>query len=164
MTVADATRSPAGTEAAWAYSHLPRDLALNRSAVREQSERIEAAIERVAPGFRDTITARVVQGPVDLQDQDANLIHGAINGGTSAIHQQAIFRPVPGTGRPRPRTKGSTWPAHRRIRAVVCTVPVGGMPPAPPSATTAASAPYVASCIAQSGRGCSPPRDEVRSG
>ena len=100
MTVADATRSPAGTESAWGYSHLPRDLALSRSAVREQTERIEAAIERVAPGFRDTITSRVVQGPVDLQDEDANLVQGAINGGTSAIHQQAIFRPVPGTGRP----------------------------------------------------------------
>jgi phytoene dehydrogenase-like protein len=100
MTVVDPSRSPAGTESAWGYTHLPRDLALSRSAVRAQVERVEAAIERVAPGFGEAITARVVQSPRDLETDDANLTHGAINGGTSAIHQQAIFRPVPGTGRP----------------------------------------------------------------
>jgi phytoene dehydrogenase-like protein len=30
---------------------------------------------------------------------DRNLDTGAINGGTTALHQQLVFRPVPGTGR-----------------------------------------------------------------
>jgi phytoene dehydrogenase-like protein len=31
--------------------------------------------------------------------RDANLVGGAINGGTSQLHQEFVFRPVPGLGR-----------------------------------------------------------------
>jgi phytoene dehydrogenase-like protein len=31
---------------------------------------------------------------------DLNLVGGAINGGTAALHQQLVFRPTPGLGRP----------------------------------------------------------------
>jgi phytoene dehydrogenase-like protein len=31
---------------------------------------------------------------------DGNLVGGAVNGGTTAVHQQLMFRPIPGTGRP----------------------------------------------------------------
>ena len=101
MTTTDATRSPAGTESAWAYTHVP--LTDRADAGREavtQVERAEEAIERVAPGFKNTATARTIQNPFDLQDADANLIHGTINGGTAALHQQILFRPLAGTGRP----------------------------------------------------------------
>ncbi|WP_134730009.1 phytoene desaturase family protein [Amycolatopsis nivea] len=97
MTTADSTRSPAGTESVWAYTHVPRGV--DRDTVRRQAERIEATVERNAPGFRDLILARRVQGPADLAGHDANLVGGAINGGTTAIHQQLFFRPVPGLGR-----------------------------------------------------------------
>jgi phytoene dehydrogenase-like protein len=40
-----------------------------------------------------------VQGPHDLEDTDANLVEGAIIGGTAAVHQQLVFRPIPGLGR-----------------------------------------------------------------
>jgi phytoene dehydrogenase-like protein len=40
-----------------------------------------------------------VQSPDDLEDHDANLVGGAINGGTSALHQQLFLRPTPGLGR-----------------------------------------------------------------
>src|SRR6185437_772054 len=43
---------------------------------------------------------RVVQTPLDLQSADSNLDTGAINAGTTALHQQAFFRPVAGLGRP----------------------------------------------------------------
>jgi phytoene dehydrogenase-like protein len=62
--------------------------------------RIEARIERVAPGFRDLILARHIQTPPDLEAADANLVGGAINGGTAQLHQQLVFRPIPGGGRP----------------------------------------------------------------
>lgn len=100
MTTADPTRSPAGTESAWGYTHLPAGLAWGAADAAQHVERLEAAVERVAPGFRDTIGARYVQSPQDLQDADANLVAGAVNGGTAALHQQLFFRPVPGTGRP----------------------------------------------------------------
>jgi phytoene dehydrogenase-like protein len=39
-------------------------------------------------------------GPADLAARDGNLVGGAINGGTSALHQQLVFRPTPRLGRP----------------------------------------------------------------
>ncbi|MBB4689097.1 phytoene desaturase family protein [Amycolatopsis jiangsuensis] len=97
MTTADASRSPAGTEAVWAYTHVPRGR--DRATVQRQAERVEAAVEHNAPGFRDLILARHVQGPEELAGHDANLVGGAINAGTTAIHQELFFRPVPGLGR-----------------------------------------------------------------
>lgn len=98
MSTADPTRSPAGTESAWAYTHLPRDA--TPQALHRQVERVTGTVERFAPGFRDLILNRTVQMPADLQAADANLDGGATNGGTAAIHQQLVLRPVPGLGRP----------------------------------------------------------------
>lgn len=99
MTTADPTRSPAGTQSAWAYSHLPRRITDTASA-----ERLAAAIDRVidsyAPGFTDAVVDRTVQRPGDLQTADDNLYAGAVNGGTSQLFQQLIFRPAAGLGRP----------------------------------------------------------------
>jgi phytoene dehydrogenase-like protein len=111
MTTADPSRSPAGTESAWAYTHLPQRITSDAGAdritgrwdVREQeamANRIEAQVERLAPGFRTLIGARRILAPTTLQAMNENLHNGAINNGTTALHQQAVFRPVPGTGRP----------------------------------------------------------------
>ncbi len=100
MTTADPTRSPHGTESAWAYTHVPRGLARSAGQIDEQVRRIERAIECVAPGFAGTQLARHVQSPADLESADANLAQGAINGGTAGLHQQLLLRPTPGLGRP----------------------------------------------------------------
>jgi phytoene dehydrogenase-like protein len=100
MTTADATRSPAGTESAWAYTHVPRDRDWDAAAVAEHVARMEDIVERVAPGFRDTVLARHVQSPADLEAVNLSLVGGAINAGTAAPHQQLFLRPVPGSGRP----------------------------------------------------------------
>jgi phytoene dehydrogenase-like protein len=100
MTTTDPTRSPAGTESAWAYTHVPRGVDWTREAVDAHVQRVEDAIERVAPGFAATAVARHVQSPGDLQSADANLVEGAINAGTSGLHQQLFMRPTPGLGRP----------------------------------------------------------------
>ncbi|MDX3075455.1 NAD(P)/FAD-dependent oxidoreductase [Streptomyces sp. NPDC088354] len=111
MTTADGTRSPAGTESAWAYTHLPHHIRGDageggitgawHSGDRERmADRVEEQVERYAPGFRALIRARRVLAPPDIESADANLHDGAINGGTAALHQQLVFRPVPGTGRP----------------------------------------------------------------
>jgi phytoene dehydrogenase-like protein len=98
MTTADSSRSPAGTESAWAYTHLPRGMADDESA-----DYLAVAVDRVleehAPGFTERIVGKVVQRPSDLERSDANLHTGAVNGGTSQLHQQLIFRPTPGFGR-----------------------------------------------------------------
>ena len=60
---------------------------------------MEACIEAHAPGFRDRIIARHILTPPEFEEQDRNLVGGVINGGTAQLHQELIFRPVPGLGR-----------------------------------------------------------------
>ncbi len=98
MTTADPTRSPAGTESAWAYTHLPRGVADNASAD-QLSAAVDVVLERYAPGFGERVIGKTIQRPSDLEASDANLHTGAVNGGTSQLHQQLIFRPAPGFGR-----------------------------------------------------------------
>jgi phytoene dehydrogenase-like protein len=100
MTTADPTRSPAGTESVWAYTHVPHGWAWTADDVAAEVARVEGAVERVAPGFRDAVLARHVQSPPDLEAANANLVGGAVNGGTAALHQQLVFRPTTGLGRP----------------------------------------------------------------
>lgn len=100
MTTADPTRSPVGTESAWAYTHVPQGLDWSPAVTAGFTEKIENKLEELAPGFTDSIVGRDVQRPPDLEAADANLVGGATNGGTARIHQQLIFRPTTGLGRP----------------------------------------------------------------
>ncbi len=117
MTKADPSRSPAGTEAMWAYTHVPqratRDAGdgtvrgtWDRADVERFADRMQARIEEAAPGFSSRIVARRALGPHEMEALDANLIGGAINGGTSQLHQELIFRPVPGLGRAETQIRG----------------------------------------------------------
>ncbi|MFI0713515.1 phytoene desaturase family protein [Streptomyces inhibens] len=117
MTTADATRSPAGTESAWAYTHVPQGIRGDAGEdgitgawdPREQemmANRVEAQIERFAPGFRSRIRARRILAPPTLEAMNANLHGGALNGGTTAVHQQLVLRPLPGLGRPETPVEG----------------------------------------------------------
>jgi phytoene dehydrogenase-like protein len=116
MTTTDPTRSPAGTETAWAYTHVPQNIRgdaggnLTGSWDTGETEgfvqRMEDQIEALAPGFRDLIRGRHVMTPRTIEDTDANLVGGAINGGTAQLHQQLIFRPTPGLARPETPVKG----------------------------------------------------------
>ncbi|MGH9109084.1 MAG: phytoene desaturase family protein [Acidimicrobiales bacterium] len=117
MTTADRSRSPAGTEVVWGYSHVPREVRgdsgdggiAGRWDEHEKeafAARIEAQIERFAPGFRQRIVVRHILAPPDLQAHDASLVGGAINGGTAALHQQLMFRPTPGLGHPTTPIRG----------------------------------------------------------
>jgi phytoene dehydrogenase-like protein len=119
MTATDPTRSPAGTESVWAYTHVPQRIRGDAGDVggtisgdwdggdgERFADRMQARIERVAPGFGSRILARRVLTPPDLERRNANLVGGAIGGGTSAVHQQLIFRPMPGLGRAETPVKG----------------------------------------------------------
>src|SRR6185295_17858856 len=86
-TLFDPTRAPEGTQTAWAYCHVP-----NGSEV-DMTARIEAQVERFAPGFRDRIVARHVMGPGSMELHDANYIGGDINGGVGDF-RQFVARPV----------------------------------------------------------------------
>lgn len=126
MTTADPTRSPEGTESAWAYTHLPRGVPFSEEQIAAHVERMEATVERHAPGFRASILGRHVQSPADLEGRDPNLFTGAINGGTAQLHQQLVFRPVPGLG-------GAATPVDRLFLAGSSAHPGGGVHGAPGS-------------------------------
>ncbi|MCA1688954.1 MAG: NAD(P)/FAD-dependent oxidoreductase, partial [Actinobacteria bacterium] len=72
-------------------------------------ERIEAQVERFAPGFRDRILARHVLGPGDLERRNPNLVGGDVGGGSYTL-DQVIFRPVP-----------SLSPYHTPVRGLYLT-------------------------------------------
>jgi len=88
----DPGRMPAGKEVCWAYAHVPRDVPVDSGRF---ADRMELQVERLAPGFRDLIRGRHVVGPPELEGADANLVGGMIGGGTIALHQMLVFRPVP---------------------------------------------------------------------
>ena len=100
MTTSDPTRSPAGTESAWSYTppaapahpHVGR----RRGARRSHGDSRRAGGARVPRPDRRPVRARAS----DPESADANLSGGAVNGGTAALHQQLVFRPVPGLSRP----------------------------------------------------------------
>ena len=100
MTTSDPTRSPEGTESVWAYTHIPRAMACDEGLVAGQVERLEEAVEKVAPGFLGLRRGRSVQSPRGIEGADSNLSRGAINAGTAALHQQLVLRPTRGLGRP----------------------------------------------------------------
>jgi phytoene dehydrogenase-like protein len=82
----DSTRAPNGQHTAWAYCHVPN------GSTFDMLDRLEAQIERFAPGFRDCILARYASHCQDLERKNANLIGGDINGGAADLWQ-LIARP-----------------------------------------------------------------------
>jgi phytoene dehydrogenase-like protein len=110
MTTTDPSRSPAGTESLWAYTHVPQQVAgdagdgsvrgvWDESDCERFADRMQQRIEQLAPGFGSRVLARRVLGPRELEARNANLVGGGVNGGTAQLHQQLVFRPVPGLGR-----------------------------------------------------------------
>ncbi|TQM61981.1 phytoene desaturase family protein [Humibacillus xanthopallidus] len=122
MATADPSRAPAGAESVWAYTHVPHEVrqpstgtggsptiepgAWSSAAAERMADRVQARIEERAPGFGDRVVARRVLGPADLESLDENLVDGALNGGTAALQQQLVFRPVPGLARAETPIKG----------------------------------------------------------
>jgi phytoene dehydrogenase-like protein len=86
--VVDSSRAPAGRQALWAYCHVP-----SGSTV-DMADKIEAQIERFAPGFRDLILARAVRTAAEMERHNPNYIGGDINGGAGTL-RQTVLRPVP---------------------------------------------------------------------
>lgn len=131
MTTADPTRSPAGTESAWAYTHVPQRVRgdaggdgisgeWDETSTKAFVDRMEQRIEELAPGFCTCIRARHVMTPRDLQAQNANLVGGDISGGTAQLHQQLVLRPWIGFAR-------AETPVKRLYLASASAHPGGGV-------------------------------------
>ncbi|MGY1812013.1 phytoene desaturase family protein [Blastococcus sp. SYSU D00820] len=87
-TVPDPSRAPEGGHVFWAYVHVPHGSDV------DMTERIEAQIERFAPGFRDTVVARATKDAVAMEAWNPNHVGGDISNGEASLRQM-LARPVP---------------------------------------------------------------------
>lgn len=109
----DDTRAPDGKHTLWGYCHVPHGSTV------DMTDRIEAQIERFAPGFRDRIIARSTKNAVDMQVWNANFIGGDINAGMQDWRQ--LFT------RPAPRIDPYSTPNPRLTFCSSSTPPGGGV-------------------------------------
>jgi len=83
----DETRAPPGKHTAWGYCHVPNGWDI------DMTERIEGQIERFAPGFRQTILARVARSSSQLELENPNCVGGDVGGGSNRL-LNLLFRPT----------------------------------------------------------------------
>jgi len=83
----DESRAPSGKQAAWGYCHVPNGSDL------DMTERVEAQIERFAPGFRDRVIARTATTAKQFERLNENHVGGDFAGGLNSM-RQLVFRPV----------------------------------------------------------------------
>ena len=91
-TLFDPSRAPAGQHTGWAYCHVPH------GSTEDMTERIEAQVERAAPGFRARILARHTRSPAQYEAYNPNFIGGDISGGAmegSQLFARPVARLVP---------------------------------------------------------------------
>jgi phytoene dehydrogenase-like protein len=88
-SVIDPSRAPAGQHSFYAYCHVPAGSDV------DMTERIEAQVERFAPGFRDLILARTSMTAVQLERRNPNYVGGDINSGAATLLQTILRHPTP---------------------------------------------------------------------
>ncbi|HEX9775317.1 MAG TPA: NAD(P)/FAD-dependent oxidoreductase [Actinomycetota bacterium] len=117
QTVADPSRAPEGCHTLWIETQVPgiprgdgdsdAELAGWSDDARDGfAERVLDRVEQFAPGTRALIAGVAVRTPRDLERENPNLVGGDLGGGSQALDQQLVFRPVPGWFRYRTPVKG----------------------------------------------------------
>jgi phytoene dehydrogenase-like protein len=86
-SIVDPSRAPAGHHTVWAYCHVPHGSDVDAAG------RIEAHVERHAPGFRERIVARATRDARQMEAYDAGFVGGDISMGLPDA-RQLFFRPV----------------------------------------------------------------------
>jgi phytoene dehydrogenase-like protein len=96
----DPSRAPAGRHTLYVYAHVPSD---SGEAV---AERLEAQLERFAPGFGSLVLARTARTPRQTERENPSLVGGDLAGGSMEVDQQLLFRPAPELARYRTPLRG----------------------------------------------------------
>jgi phytoene dehydrogenase-like protein len=109
----DDTRAPAGKHTGYAYCHVPH------GSTEDYTARVEAQIERFAPGFRDCILARHTRGPAAIEAYNPSMLGGVIAGGEATLGQ-LFTRPVA-------RLDPYSTPNPRLFLCSGATPPAGGV-------------------------------------
>ena len=109
----DDSRAPAGKQTGWAYCHVPSGCTV------DMTEKIEAQVERFAPGFRDLILGRHTLNPAAMEQYNANYVGGDISGGVMDLAQILA--------RPALRLSPYTTPNKKLFLCSASTPPGGGV-------------------------------------
>ena len=109
----DPARAPAGKHTVWAYCHVPH------GSAEDMTGRLEAQLERFAPGFRDRILARHTVTAAGMEAYNPNYVGGDINAGVQDL-RQLFTRPVA-------RLDPYTTPARGLYLCSSSTPPGGGV-------------------------------------
>jgi phytoene dehydrogenase-like protein len=99
----DPSRAPEGRHTLYVYGHVPGRYDLSDEAV---AERIEAQLERFAPGFSSLVLARATRSPRQTERENPSLVGGDLAGGSYELDQQLLFRPAPALSRYRSPLRG----------------------------------------------------------
>ncbi len=91
-TLYDPSRAPDGAHTLYCYGHVPARYGCGDEEV---AARIEAQLERFAPGFAGVVSARALRNPRQTEADNPSLVGGDLGGGTMELDQQLIFRPAP---------------------------------------------------------------------
>jgi phytoene dehydrogenase-like protein len=81
-----------GAHTLYVYGHVPARYPLSDEDV---AERIEAQLERFAPGFGAVVLARALRSPAETERENPSLVGGDLAGGSYELDQQLVFRPAP---------------------------------------------------------------------
>jgi phytoene dehydrogenase-like protein len=92
QSVHDRTRVPGDAEALYVYAHVPPDHGASAERI---TARVDAQLERFAPGFGALVRDRVVRPPAQTERENPSLVGGDLAGGTMELDQLLIFRPSP---------------------------------------------------------------------
>ncbi|SEL02633.1 Phytoene dehydrogenase-related protein [Blastococcus sp. DSM 46786] len=123
----DPTRSPDDRQVVWVQVRmLPSEIrgdaageitATHWDEAREPvADRVLAKLEEYAPGARDSVLARTVLSPLDLERSNPNLVGGDSVSGSHHLWQNFFFRPWPGASTYEMPIEGlylvgaATWP------------------------------------------------------
>jgi phytoene dehydrogenase-like protein len=99
----DPTRVPEGRQSLYVYGHVPARYSLDDAEV---ADRIQAQLERFAPGFGELVLERVTRSPPQTEQENPSLVGGDLAGGSYELDQQLVFRPAPELSRYRSPLRG----------------------------------------------------------
>jgi phytoene dehydrogenase-like protein len=92
QSLLDRTRAPGDAQTLYVYAHVPPRYDAQDSEV---AERIEAQLERFAPGFGTQVLCRAQRAPWETEAENPSMVGGDLGGGTMELDQQLVFRPAP---------------------------------------------------------------------
>ncbi len=91
-TLYDSSRAPGDRHTLYCYAHVPARYDCSDEDV---AARVQAQLDRFAPGFSDTVLARSIRNPRQTEAENPSLVGGDLGGGSYELDQQLLFRPAP---------------------------------------------------------------------